>query len=181
MGVDIEKWGSWTPHKYKIAVSRCPRNCEEATIEDAYYLERTAHWIERVGLEYVKKIMFDDEKRKMYAASFVESQRTAQVDPWKESIDNDFTKEFNPIVINTQFTKLYSEGNSIMANWIKITRTENIPAMGSRKIVIRDLEIAVFKTKDGSIFAVNNECPHKQGNLSECLVHENSVTCPLHN
>lgn len=68
-----------------------------------------------------------------------------------------------------------------MANWIKITQTENIPTMGSRKVVIGDLEIAVFKTKDGSIFAVNNECPHKQGNLSEGLVHENSVTCPLHN
>ena len=36
MGVKLEKltWGSWTPHKYKIAVSGCPRNCAEATIKD---------------------------------------------------------------------------------------------------------------------------------------------------
>lgn len=36
MGVIIEKltWGSWTPHKFKIAVSGCPRNCAEATIKD---------------------------------------------------------------------------------------------------------------------------------------------------
>jgi len=155
MGVDIEKltWGSWTPHKYKIAVSGCPRNCAEATIkdfgiigvdsgweihvagnggikvrvtdflckvetdeelfeytkaymqfyrEDAYYLERTAHWIERVGLEYVKEVMFDDEKRKMYAASFDESQRSAQVDPWAKSIEDGYTKEFSPIVIDTE-------------------------------------------------------------------------------
>ena len=155
MGVIIEKltWGSWTPHKYKIAVSGCPRNCAEATIkdfgiigvdsgweihvagnggikvrvtdflckvetdeelfeytkaymqfyrEDAYYLERTAHWIERVGLEYVKKIMFDDEKRKYYAQRFDESQKSAQVDPWAKAIEDGFTKEFNSIVINPE-------------------------------------------------------------------------------
>ncbi|MCP4971204.1 MAG: nitrite reductase small subunit NirD [Arcobacter sp.] len=68
-----------------------------------------------------------------------------------------------------------------MANWVKITNIDEIPFMGSRKILIKDKEIAVFKTKDNSIFAVNNECPHKQGNLSEGLVHENQVTCPLHN
>ena len=27
-------WGSWTPHKTKMAVSGCPRNCAEATIKD---------------------------------------------------------------------------------------------------------------------------------------------------
>ena len=27
-------WGSWTPHKVKLAVSGCPRNCAEATIKD---------------------------------------------------------------------------------------------------------------------------------------------------
>jgi nitrite reductase (NADH) large subunit len=153
MGVAIEKltWGSWTPHKYKIAVSGCPRNCAEATIkdfgiigvdsgweihvagnggikvrvtdflckvktdeelfemvkaymqfyrEDAYYLERTAHWIERVGLEYVKEVLFDKEKRKMYAASFDISQKSAQVDPWAKAIEDGFTKEFSPIVID---------------------------------------------------------------------------------
>lgn len=68
-----------------------------------------------------------------------------------------------------------------MATWIKITETKNIPSMGSRKVVIGDTEIAVFKTREGSIFAINNICPHKQGKLSEGLVHENVVTCPLHN
>jgi len=36
LGIRIEKmtWGSWTPHKFKIAVSGCPRNCAEATIKD---------------------------------------------------------------------------------------------------------------------------------------------------
>lgn len=68
-----------------------------------------------------------------------------------------------------------------MSKWYKITQLENIPLMGSRKIEIGETEIAIFKTRDGSIFAVNNVCPHKKGKLSEGLVHETQVTCPLHN
>ena len=68
-----------------------------------------------------------------------------------------------------------------MAIWIKVVPTKEIPAMGSRKVVIGEDEIALFKTKDGSIFAINNICPHKQGKLTEGLVHEKVVTCPLHN
>lgn len=36
LGVKIEQmsWGSWMPHKFKMAVSGCPRNCAEATIKD---------------------------------------------------------------------------------------------------------------------------------------------------
>jgi len=68
-----------------------------------------------------------------------------------------------------------------MSSWIKITEIENVPAMGSRKVVVGDDEIVIFKTRDNSIFAVNNVCPHKQGKLSEGLVHDHMVTCPLHN
>lgn len=36
LGIKIEKmmWGSWTPHKVKMGVSGCPRNCAEATCKD---------------------------------------------------------------------------------------------------------------------------------------------------
>ena len=36
LGVKLEKftWGSWTPHKVKLGVSGCPRNCAEATVKD---------------------------------------------------------------------------------------------------------------------------------------------------
>ena len=65
--------------------------------------------------------------------------------------------------------------------WFKIIQIKDIPKMGSRKILIKDTEIAIFKTNDGSIFAVNNICPHKGGKLTEGLVHEHIITCPLHN
>lgn len=127
-------WGSWTPHKYKMAASGCPRNCAEATIKDfgvvcvdsgyelhvggnggikvrvtdllchvkteeevleyaaafmqlyrqeAHYLERTAPWLERVGLSYVKEqIVENEEYRQQLAASFRDSQQYMQDDPW---------------------------------------------------------------------------------------------------
>ncbi len=36
LGVKLEQytWGSWTPHKVKMGVSGCPRNCAEATVKD---------------------------------------------------------------------------------------------------------------------------------------------------
>ncbi|GAA3859271.1 nitrite reductase large subunit NirB [Celeribacter arenosi] len=36
LGIQLEKklWGSWTPHKVKLGVSGCPRNCAEATCKD---------------------------------------------------------------------------------------------------------------------------------------------------
>ncbi|OJY67031.1 MAG: nitrite reductase large subunit [Sphingobium sp. 66-54] len=136
LGVKLEKmsWGSWMPHKFKIAVSGCPRNCAEATIKDfgvvcvdsgyelhiggnggihvratdllckvaterealehcaafiqlyreeARYLERTAPWIERVGADYVRARIVDDEAgRGALAARFLHSQSFSQDDPW---------------------------------------------------------------------------------------------------
>jgi nitrite reductase (NADH) large subunit len=138
LGIKIEHmtWGSWMPHKFKIAVSGCPRNCAEATIKDfgvicvdsgyelmiggnggihlrgtdllckvateaeameycaafiqlyreeARYLDRTAPWVERVGLDYVKqRIVADAEGRAKLAARFRYAQTFLQIDPWAE-------------------------------------------------------------------------------------------------
>jgi nitrite reductase (NADH) large subunit len=106
----------YSPHKVKLAVSGCPRNCAEAGIKDVgvigvdsgyelyvggnggiktevaqflvkvksdeevleyagaflqlyreegFYLERTCHWLERVGLEHAKnRVVEDEENRK---------------------------------------------------------------------------------------------------------------------
>ena len=148
LGIKVEKmtWGSWTPHKFKIAVSGCPRNCAEATIKDfgivcvdsgyeihvggnggvkvrvtdflckveteaevleycgafmqlyreeAHYMERTAPWIERVGLVYVKQHVVEDAagRARLYAR-FQESQRDSQEDPWKERAEGKDAHEY---------------------------------------------------------------------------------------
>ncbi|MEW6414354.1 MAG: nitrite reductase large subunit NirB [Pseudomonadota bacterium] len=151
LGVKLEKmtWGSWMPHKFKLAVSGCPRNCAEATIKDfgvvcvdsgyelhvggnggikvrvtdllckveteaevleycaaftqlyreeAHYLERTAPWVERVGLAHVKaKVVVDAANRKALAERFRISQQTAQIDPWKARAEGEARHEFTPI------------------------------------------------------------------------------------
>jgi nitrite reductase (NADH) large subunit len=137
MGVALEQmcWGSWTPHKVKLAVSGCPRNCAESTIKDfgviavdsgwelhvagnggikvrvtdqlakvttdaevleycgaflqlyreeARYLERTAHYVERVGIAHVKAKMVDDSaNRAALHARFLFAQSFSQDDPWE--------------------------------------------------------------------------------------------------
>ncbi|MCX7676160.1 MAG: nitrite reductase large subunit, partial [Alteraurantiacibacter sp.] len=51
--------------------------------EQAHYLERTAHWIERVGLEHVRSALFDDPRAiGRLAARFRHSQTFMQEDPW---------------------------------------------------------------------------------------------------
>ncbi len=151
LGVKLEQatWGSYMPHKFKMAVSGCPRNCAEATIkdvgvicvdsgyeiqvggnggihlrgtellvkvateaealdwtmafvqfyrEDAFYLERTAPWIERIGLQAVKDALAEEEARKGFIERFLESQSVYQVDPWAEHAPkSEPAKVFSPL------------------------------------------------------------------------------------
>jgi nitrite reductase (NADH) large subunit len=140
LGIKTEQmtWGSFMPHKFKIAVSGCPRNCAEATIKDfgvicvdsgyelsiggnggiklrgtdflckvateqealdycaafiqlyreeARYLDRTAPWVERVGLDYIKQRVVDDATgREALRARFLYSQSFMQDDPWAKRV-----------------------------------------------------------------------------------------------
>ena len=151
LGIKLEKmcWGSWTPHKVKLAVSGCPRNCAEATIKDlgvvcveagydilvggnggidvrvtdklarvtteeevleytgaflqmyreeAHYLERTAPWIARTGIDTVRKQLVDNpEHRRALFGRFLYSQRFAQSDPWAERVAGAEAHEFTPL------------------------------------------------------------------------------------
>lgn len=153
LGVQLEQmtWGSWMPHKFKLAVSGCPRNCAEATIKDlgvvcvdsgyelhvggnggikvrvtdllckvdteeqvleycaafiqlyreeGHYLERTAPWVERVGLNHIKERLLDDaDNRKALQQRFLHSQSFAQIDPWKARADGEASYEFTPLKI----------------------------------------------------------------------------------
>jgi len=153
LGVQLEQltWGSWMPHKFKLAVSGCPRNCAEATIKDfgvvcvdsgyelhvggnggikvrvtdllckveteeevleycgafcqlyreeAHYLERTAPWVERVSLGYIKQRILDDAAgRKALFERFLYAQRFAQIDPWKDRAEGAQAHEFTPLKI----------------------------------------------------------------------------------
>lgn len=68
-----------------------------------------------------------------------------------------------------------------MNDWIEIGRLEQIPLRGARCVTTPAGKIAVFRTAENLVYAIENRCPHKGGPLSEGIVHGGSVTCPLHN
>ena len=65
-------------------------------------------------------------------------------------------------------------------NWIQVGLLSDIPRQGTRVISTATAEIAVFRTVDDKVFALENRCPHKGGPLSQGIVHGTRVTCPLH-
>jgi nitrite reductase (NADH) large subunit len=137
MGIDLEKvfFKMWAPHKVKLAVSGCPRNCAEVAIKDvgvigvdsgweiyiggnggiktevaqflvkvktpgvvieysgaflqlyreeAHYLDRTVHYLERVGLDYVKKKVLDDAEGRRALYDRLIFALSVEKDPWVE-------------------------------------------------------------------------------------------------
>jgi nitrite reductase (NADH) small subunit len=64
--------------------------------------------------------------------------------------------------------------------WRDIGVLDDIPPLRARTIVARDGDIAVFRTSDDRVFALRDACPHKGGKLSQGIVHDGFVTCPLH-
>ncbi len=137
MGKDLERalWRMYAPHKVKLAVSGCPRNCAESGIKDVgvigvdsgwelyvggnggiktevaqffvkvktpedvleysgaflqlyreegWYLERTVHYISRVGLDYVKKKVLDDAAGRKALWEKLQFSLDGEPDPWFE-------------------------------------------------------------------------------------------------
>jgi nitrite reductase (NADH) large subunit len=154
MGVDLEKmlFDMYSPHKVKLAVSGCPRNCAEAGIKDVgiigvdsgweiyvagnggiktevaeflvkvktdqevreysgaflqlyreegWYLERTVHYVQRVGLDYVKSRILDDAENRLALYERLLFSLKDAPDPWtqpeKAGVD---LRQFQPISLN---------------------------------------------------------------------------------
>ena len=137
MGIALEKdlVGMWSPHKVKLAVSGCPRNCAESGIKDigiiavesgwelyvggnggiktevaqffakvktadevleycgaflqlyreeAFYLERTVHYLARVGLDHAKARVVDDAANRAELYARLKFALSFEADPWEE-------------------------------------------------------------------------------------------------
>jgi nitrite reductase (NADH) large subunit len=152
MGKDLERalWRMYAPHKVKLAVSGCPRNCAEAGIKDVgvigvdsgweiyvggnggiktevaeffcklrtaeevleysgaflqlyreegWYLERTVHWIARVGLDTVKQRILEDHAQRRALWERLQFALDGEPDPWfeheKAHVD---TRQFIPLI-----------------------------------------------------------------------------------
>ncbi|QLC72544.1 NAD(P)/FAD-dependent oxidoreductase [Pseudomonas sp. LPB0260] len=151
LGIDLEHdlFNMWSPHKVKLAVSGCPRNCAEAGIKDvgiigvdsgfemyiggnggiktevaeffvklktaeevreyngaflqlyreeAFYLERTVHYMQRVGMEHIKKAVLEDADNRKALNARLQYALSFEQDPWKERIETpNLKKEFDRI------------------------------------------------------------------------------------
>jgi nitrite reductase (NADH) large subunit len=137
MGKDLERalWRMYAPHKVKLAVSGCPRNCAESGIKDVgvigvdsgweihvggnggiktevaqffckvktsdevleyagaflqlyreegWYLERTVHYINRVGLDHVKRKVLEDHANRRALWERLQFALDGEPDPWFE-------------------------------------------------------------------------------------------------
>jgi len=152
MGIDLETMlaNMWSPHKVKLAVSGCPRNCAESGIKDvgiiavdsgweihvggnggiktevarflvkvrsaeevrehvgaflqlyreeAYYLDRTVHYIERVGLDYIRAQVVDDAARRQTLFDRLLYSLEGTQDPWEARIAGARREEYQPLKI----------------------------------------------------------------------------------
>ena len=152
MGIDLERTFAkmYAPHKVKLAVSGCPRNCAESGIKDvgvigvdsgweiyvagnggiktevaqflckvksadevleyagaflqvyreeARYLDRTVHWVARVGLDYVKQRVIEDAKgrKALYARLLYALQ--GEKDPWQQRAQGVARHEFEALSV----------------------------------------------------------------------------------
>ncbi|TWC33541.1 assimilatory nitrite reductase (NAD(P)H) large subunit precursor [Pseudomonas sp. SJZ079] len=153
LGIELEHdlFNMWSPHKVKLAVSGCPRNCAEAGIKDvgiigvdsgwemyiggnggiktevaeffvklktadevreyngaflqlyreeAFYLERTVHYMQRVGMDHIKKAVLEDAENRKALNARLQYALSFEQDPWKERIEQpQLKKEFDRIAI----------------------------------------------------------------------------------
>lgn len=67
-----------------------------------------------------------------------------------------------------------------MNDWINLCDLQDIPRLGSRVVKSATGDIALFRTADDRVFALNDRCPHKGGQLSQGIVAGERVTCPMH-
>lgn len=66
------------------------------------------------------------------------------------------------------------------AQWVRVGRLDDIPRLGARVIKGPHGDIALFRTADDQVFALDDRCPHRGGPLSQGLVFGHRVACPLH-
>jgi len=63
---------------------------------------------------------------------------------------------------------------------LNLGSVEKVPKGQGFCFIVDGQEIAVFRQRDGKLFATQNRCPHKQGPLSEGIIGAGKVICPLH-
>lgn len=75
------------------------------------------------------------------------------------------------------FSATISKSEAVL---VKVCALEDLPIGLGRAFNIGGRTLALFRTRGGRIFAVDNRCPHKGGPLAEGMLAGDAVVCPLH-
>lgn len=70
--------------------------------------------------------------------------------------------------------------DNMKSTWYTVGTLADIPRLGAKVVRLHGTPIAIFRTQTDEVFALEDRCPHKQGPLSQGIVHDRKVTCPLH-
>ena len=85
----------------------------------------------------------------------------------------------NAVIVDRRAT-----AGAVEHEYTAVCYLDDLPRMGAR-VVERpghpDGNVALFRTGDDRVFALLDRCPHRGGPLSQGLVYEHRVACPLHN
>jgi|YelNatPaOPRAMG01_1025707.scaffolds.fasta_scaffold15680_5 nitrite reductase/ring-hydroxylating ferredoxin subunit len=66
-----------------------------------------------------------------------------------------------------------------MSTWTPVAKLTDLSESTGKMVEIDGLEIALFK-EGATVYALDNECPHRQGPISEGELNDGIVTCPWH-
>jgi nitrite reductase (NADH) small subunit len=66
------------------------------------------------------------------------------------------------------------------ATRVQLCVLDDIPTGLGRAFEVGGRSIAVFRGRDGRVFAVDGKCPHKNGPLADGMLIGEQVVCPLH-
>jgi nitrite reductase/ring-hydroxylating ferredoxin subunit len=61
-----------------------------------------------------------------------------------------------------------------------VGRVEDVPPGEGRAFVAGNVQVAVFRLRDGSLHATQAACPHAGGPLADGQTDGNVLVCPLH-
>lgn len=62
---------------------------------------------------------------------------------------------------------------------VSVAKTSEVPNFGKKVVRIANREIMLVNVK-GSIYAVENECPHQGSPLNAAIVKDGFISCPRH-
>jgi nitrite reductase (NADH) small subunit len=68
----------------------------------------------------------------------------------------------------------------MMAQLHKLGPLTQIPEGEGRTFTVGNKQVAVFRTRAGTVYATQAECPHRKGPLADGLLSADTLVCPLH-